>query len=111
MTRRVAAFFEAFDRRKVALDDLDNVGHGDFRRMAREQIAAARTLLACDEAPAFELDQEPPQVVFRDTLGGRDFLNALRLDVWITLCKGDQGLQAVVNADTEFHRLNGLFVA
>ncbi len=111
MTRRVAVFFETFDRREIALDNLDDIGHGDFGRVPREQIAAAGTLLAGDETAALELDQEPPQVVFRDTLGSRDFLDALRLNVRITLREGDQGLQTVVNADTEFHRLTGLFVA
>jgi len=48
--------------------------------------------LAGHETAAFELDQEPPQVVLRDTLGGRDFLDALGLDVGITLCESDQGL-------------------
>src|ERR1700733_9176058 len=54
--RRDARLLKAFDWHIVALDELHDVGHSDFRRMTCQQITAVGALLACHQAAALKLD-------------------------------------------------------
>src|SRR5271163_2970174 len=97
------ALLEAFHRSVVALDYLDDIRHRDSRRGPRQHIAAAGTLLAGDQPSALELDQQAPQVVFWNFLGGGYLLDPDRQVGGIALREQQKGFKGVINAYAELH--------